>query len=61
MTTRREFLRRTTVGAAAVGVLGAPAFGVAQGAPTRTPVKLSFWTWENPQQRPWLDVDCRHR
>jgi multiple sugar transport system substrate-binding protein len=54
MTTRREFLRRTTVGAAAVGVLGAPAFGAAQGAPTRTPVKLSFWTWENPQQRPWL-------
>jgi multiple sugar transport system substrate-binding protein len=54
MTTRRDFLRRTTVGAAAVGVLGVPAFGAAQGAPTRTPVKLTFWTWENPQQRPWL-------
>lgn len=52
MTTRRDFLRRTTM-AAAVGVLGAPAFGAAQGAPTRTPVKLSYWTWENPQQRPW--------
>ena len=33
MTTRRDFLRRTTVGAAAVGVLGVPAFGAAQGAP----------------------------
>ena len=54
MTTRRDFLRKTTVGAAAVGVLGVPAFGAAQGAPTRTPVKLTFWTWENPQQRPWL-------
>ena len=54
MTTRRDFLRRTTVGAAAVGVLGVPAFGAAQGAPTRTPVKLAFWTFENPQQRPWI-------
>ena len=54
MTTRRDFLRRTSVGAAAVGVLGVPAFGAAQGAPTRAPVKLTFWTWENPQQRPWL-------
>ena len=54
MTTRRDFLRRTSVGAAAVGVLGIPAFGAAQGAPTRAPVKLTFWTWENPQQRPWL-------
>ena len=54
MTTRRDFLRRTSVGAAAVGVLGIPAFGAAQGAPTRAPVKLTFWTLENPQQRPWL-------
>ena len=37
MTTRRDFLRRTSVGAAAVGVLGVPAFGAAQGAPTRPP------------------------
>jgi multiple sugar transport system substrate-binding protein len=27
---------------------------VGSAAPTRTPVKLTFWTWENPQQRPWL-------
>ena len=53
MTTRRDFLRRTSAGAAALGVLGAPALGAAQGAPTRVPMKLTYWTWENPQQRPW--------
>jgi multiple sugar transport system substrate-binding protein len=31
-----------------------PRVASAQSAPTKTPVKLSFWTWENPQQRPYL-------
>jgi len=49
--TRREFVR--DIGAA--GLLVA----AATGAPTvfaqgKAPISLSFWTFENPQQRPWL-------
>ena len=45
-------------GAPAIGVAAALASSVprvasAQSAPTKTPMKLTFWTWENPQQRPY--------
>jgi multiple sugar transport system substrate-binding protein len=49
--TRREVVRN--VGAAGIGAAAAGAFGRrvwAQGAP----IKVSFWTFDNPQQRPWL-------
>ena len=54
MATRREFLRTAAAGTVAAGAIGVPTLVAAQGAPTRAPMKLTFWTWENPQQRPWL-------
>jgi multiple sugar transport system substrate-binding protein len=51
--TRREAVRRLgALGVGAAALTAAPRRTVAQ--PTRAPMKLTFWTWENPQQRPWL-------
>jgi ABC-type glycerol-3-phosphate transport system substrate-binding protein len=50
---RRRALRR--LGALGVGAAAAASIPrVVSAAPTNVPMKLSFWTWENPQQRPWL-------
>jgi len=50
--TRREAIGRLgALGAAAV-VAASPRRVAAQA--TRAPIKLTFWTWENPQQRPWI-------
>ncbi len=35
--------------AAAAAMTGAPLWGQ-----PKQPVNISFWTWENPQQRPWI-------
>ncbi len=53
---RRDVIR----GLGAAG-LGAATFGVAPRtwAQARAPVNLSFWTFENPQQRPWLHKRIR--
>jgi multiple sugar transport system substrate-binding protein len=50
---RRELLLSAAAGAAAALAPSVPRVASAQSAPTKTPVKLSFWTWENPQQRPY--------
>jgi multiple sugar transport system substrate-binding protein len=41
--------------------LGATGFALASGAAaqTRAPVSLSFWMFENPQQRPWVQKRMR--
>jgi multiple sugar transport system substrate-binding protein len=50
--TRRSAIGRLgALGAAAV--VGASPRRVAAQA-TKAPIKLTFWTWENPQQRPWI-------
>ena len=50
--TRREAIGRLgALGAAAV-VAASPRRVAAQA--TKAPIKLTFWTWENPQQRPWI-------
>ena len=53
----RKVTRRTLVqgmGAAGLGAtMGAPFAGRAFGQ-AKAPVKLAFWTFENPQQRPWI-------
>ncbi len=51
--TRRSFLRG--VGTLGVGVAAASSIGkLASAAAPKGPVKVSLWTWENPQQRPWI-------
>jgi ABC-type glycerol-3-phosphate transport system substrate-binding protein len=50
--TRREAIGHLGALGAGAAVAAAPRRGAAQ--PTRAPLKLTFWTWENPQQRPWL-------
>jgi len=50
--TRRDIVRGITAAALGAGV-GAPLAGRAR-AQVKTPVSLSFWTFDNPQQRPWL-------
>ncbi|MBM3564487.1 MAG: extracellular solute-binding protein [Alphaproteobacteria bacterium] len=47
---RRDVMRG--IGAAGLGAAG-PLAGRAM-AQAKAPVKLSFWTFENPQQRPWI-------
>ena len=49
--TRRQALGR--LGGLGLGAAASTFPLVTLAAPTRTPVKLVFWTWENPQQRPW--------
>src|ERR1700680_5322183 len=51
--TRRQVIRH----------IGAPCLAAGAGAPLarraraqgKTPISLSFWTFDNPQQRPWLN------
>jgi multiple sugar transport system substrate-binding protein len=43
------------LGAVSLGASGALAFGRGTFAQAKAPVKLSFWTFDNPQQRPWLN------
>ena len=50
---RRDVLRTAAVGVGAALAPSVPRVASAQTAPTKAPVKLSFWTWENPQQRPY--------
>src|SRR3984893_9526216 len=51
--TRRTAMRE--IGAAGLGaMLGAPLAGRAW-AQSKPPISLSFWTFDNPQQRPWLN------
>ena len=50
---RRDFLRSAAVGVGAALAPSVPRVASAQSGPTKTPVKLTFWTWENPQQRPY--------
>ena len=54
---RRDVLRGAAIGAAAALASSVPRAGSAQSppakAPTKVPMKLTFWTWENPQQRPY--------
>ncbi|HSF06926.1 MAG TPA: extracellular solute-binding protein [Methylomirabilota bacterium] len=50
--TRREVIGRLAALGAGAAVAAAPRRVAAQ--PAKAPMKLTFWTWENPQQRPWL-------
>jgi multiple sugar transport system substrate-binding protein len=43
------------LGVVSLGASGALAFGRGTFAQAKAPVKLSFWTFDNPQQRPWLN------
>ena len=52
--TRRDVLRAGALGLTATALPSVPRVASAQTAPTRAPMKLTFWTWENPQQRPWI-------
>jgi ABC-type glycerol-3-phosphate transport system substrate-binding protein len=52
MMTRREAIGHAAVLGAGAAVGATPRRLAAQ--PTKAPMKLTFWTWENPQQRPWL-------
>jgi hypothetical protein len=55
--TRRDVVRGIGVaglGAAASAPLGRRAF-----AQTKKPVNISFWTFDNPQQRPWVHKRVR--
>ena len=49
--TRRQVLRN--IGAASLAA-GVP-FSRRAAAQAKGPISLSFWTFDNPQQRPWLD------
>jgi multiple sugar transport system substrate-binding protein len=42
------------LGAASLGVAGALSASTRANAQAKAPVKLAFWTFDNPQQRPWL-------
>ena len=53
LVSRRDVLRGAAIGVAAALASSVPRVVSAQSAPTKTPVKLTFWTWENPQQRPY--------
>jgi multiple sugar transport system substrate-binding protein len=50
--TRRDVLRG--IGAAGVGAAASAPLAGRAAAQAKGPVKLSFWTFENPQQRPWV-------
>jgi multiple sugar transport system substrate-binding protein len=51
MPTRRQVIR--TIGAASLAA--ATPFSRRAAAQSKGPISLSFWTFDNPQQRPWLD------
>jgi hypothetical protein len=50
LVSRRDVLRGAAIGVAAALASSVPRVVSAQSAPTKTPVKLTFWTWENPQR-----------
>ena len=50
--TRRSFLKG--MGALGVGLAAASPMGRLASAQPKGPVKLSFWTWQNPQQHVWI-------
>ena len=50
--TRRGMLRG--LGAAGIGAAAAAPLGRRVMAQAKAPVKIAFWTFDNPQQRPWL-------
>jgi multiple sugar transport system substrate-binding protein len=50
--TRRGFLKG--VGSAGLGLAATSALGNVVSAQQKGPVKLSLWTFDNPQQRPWI-------
>ena len=50
--TRRGVLRG--LGAAGMGVAAAAPLARRVMAQAKAPVKIAFWTFDNPQQRPWL-------
>ena len=53
LVSRRDVLKGAAAGVAAALASSVPRLASAQSAPTKAPVKLNFWTWENPQQRPY--------
>ncbi|BBK43488.1 hypothetical protein STVA_35080 [Allostella vacuolata] len=53
---RRDILRGLGAAGAGAAALG---FGQRAWAQARAPVNISFWTFENPQQRPWLHKRIR--
>lgn len=54
---RREVVRG--IGAAGLGLAAGAATARRARAQARGPVSLSFWTFENPQQRPWIHKRIR--
>jgi len=50
--TRRSFLKG--VGALGLGLAATPSLNRLAFAQARGPLKLSFWTWQNPQQHTWI-------
>ena len=50
--TRRGFLK--AAGALGVGLAAASPMGKVALAQSKGPVKLALWTWQNPQQHPWI-------
>ncbi|MBU6269734.1 MAG: extracellular solute-binding protein [Betaproteobacteria bacterium] len=60
--TLRDGGRRRVIRGAGTAGLGALAAGAAPGrvfAQGKAPVQISFWTFENPQQRPWIQKRVR--
>lgn len=55
--TRRQVIR--TIGAAGLGAAAATPLGPRAFAQPKPPMNLSLWTFENPQQRPWLHKRIR--
>jgi len=54
---RRTVTRRSIVkglGVAGVGMAATASLTSKSFAQTKPPIKLSFWTYENPETRPWL-------
>ena len=50
--TRRGMLR--SLGAAGIGAAAVAPLGRRVMAQAKAPVKIAFWTFDNPQQRPWV-------
>ena len=55
--TRRDVIR--TIGAAGLGAATAMPLAQRAFAQAKPPMNLSLWTFENPQQRPWLHKRIR--
>lgn len=52
--TKNPSRRDIVAGLGAVGAAAATSLTVPASAQTKAPVSLSFWTFDNPQQRPWV-------